>query len=250
MLKKLVILTALFVIGCSLYSQNTTGSWKIYTSLREVKGISLGNNMVWSASSGGLFSFDAGNLSSVRKYTSLDGLRSNELTAVNVGNDGKIWAGAFDGSISVYNPQNQVWQQITDILTSSEPSKRINAFYEYNNLKFFATEFCIVKFSIPQFQFVDQPYTRFGNLAAPTPVYDVMVINDTIWAATKNGIAYANINNNLPISSNWNSFTTGNSVLNDNQSNALAYFDNRVFIGTDSGMVYFQGGSLIAYSPL
>lgn len=250
MLKKLVILTALFVISCSLYSQNTSGSWNIYTSLREVKGISLGNNMVWSASSGGLFSFDAGNLSSVRKYTSLDGLRSNELTAVNVGNDGKIWAGAFDGSISVYNPQNQVWQQITDILTSSEPSKRINAFYEYNNLKFFATEFCIVKFSIPQFQFVDQPYTRFGNLAAPTPVYDVMVINDTIWAATKNGIAYANINNNLPISSNWNSFTTGNSVLNDNQSNALAYFDNRVFIGTDSGMVYFQGGSLIAYSPL
>lgn len=249
MLKKLVILTALFVIGCSLYAQNTSGSWNIYTSLREVKGISLANNMVWSASSGGLFSFDAGNLSSVQKYTSLDGLRSNELTAVNAGNDGKIWAGAFDGSISVYDPQTQVWQQITDINSSSEPSKRINAFYEYNNLKFFATEFCIVKFNIPQFQFVDQPYTRFGNLVSPTPVYDIIVISDTIWAATKNGIAYANINNNLPISANWSTFTTANSVLNDNQSNALAYFDNKVFIGTDSGMVYFQGGSLIAFSP-
>lgn len=250
MLKKLVFLTAFIIVCGNIFPQNSGSGWNIYTSLREVKGISLSGNSVWAASSGGLFSFDASLPSDVKKYTSLDGLGSNELTAVSTGSNGAVWAGAFNGAISVLNTSDQSWRQITDILNSTEPSKRINAFYEYNNLMFFATEFCIVKFNIPQFQFVDQPYTRFGTLAAPTPIYDIMVVNDTLWAATKNGIANANINNNLPIASNWNSFTTGNSVLLDNQSNCLAYFDSKVFIGTDSGMVYFQNGTLNSYNPL
>ncbi len=250
MLKKLVVLTALFVISSSLFSQNSTGSWNIYTSLREVKGISLGSNLVWAASSGGLFNFDPNNFSNIKKYTSLDGLGSNELTAVSTSSNNSVWVGAFDGSISVLNNTDQSWRQITDIYNSTEPSKRINAFYEYNNLMFFATEFCIVKFNIPQFQFVDQPYTRFGNLTSPSPVYDIMVVNDTLWAATKNGIAYANINNNLPIASNWSTFTTGNSVLKNNKINSVVYYDSRVFMGTDSGMVYFQNGTLNTFTPL
>ena len=250
MLKKLVVLTVLFVLCSSLYSQNSSGGWNIYTSLREVKGISIGSNLVWAASSGGLFNFDPVNSSNIKKYTTLDGLGSNELTAVSTSSNGSIWAGAFDGSISVLNISDQSWRQITDIYNSTEPSKRVNAFYEYNNLMFFATEFCIVKFNIPQFQFVDQPYTRYGNLTSPSPVYDIMVVNDTLWAATKNGIAYANINNNLPIASNWSTFTTGNSVLKNNSIISFVYYDSKVFMGTDSGMVYFQNGSLNTFAPL
>lgn len=249
MLKKLAFLAAIIITCGSLYSQNTNNGWNIYTSLREVKGISLGGNSVWAASSGGLFNFDATLPSNISKYTSLDGLSSNELTAVSYSSDGRVWAGAFNGAISVLNTNDRSWKQITDILNSTEPSKRVNAFYEYNNMMFFATEFCIVKFNIPQFQFVDQPYTRFGSLVSPTPVYDIIVVNDTLWAATKNGIAYANINNNLPIASNWSSFTTSNSIMLDNQSNALAYFDSKVMIGTDSGLVYFQNGTLNSYTP-
>lgn len=250
MLKKLIFVMILSAISSTNYSQNNYKGWNIYTSLREVKGISLGNNFVWAASSGGLFNFDPNNSSNIKKYTSIDGLGSNELTAVTASNDGRVWAGAFNGSISVLDANDLSWKQITDIYTSTEPSKRINAFYEYNNLMFFATEFCIVKFNIPQFQFVDQPYTRFGNLAAPTPVYDIAVINDTIWAATKNGIAYANINNNLPIASNWSTFVSGSSVLKNNKTNSIGYFDSKVFIASDSGIVYFQNGSLNTYAPL
>lgn len=235
---------------CSIsYSQSSNG-WNIYTSLRETKGISLSNNQVWAATSGGLFNFNPNNSGNIKKFTTLDGLRSNELTAITTGNNGQVWVGAFDGSISVLNPTDASWRQITDISTSNEPSKRINAFYEYNNQMFFSTEFCIVKFNISQFQFVDQPYTRLGNLSASSPVYDIAVINDTIWAATRNGIAYANINNNLPIASNWSTFVTGNSVLNSNHINSIAYFDSKIFMGTDSGMVYYQNGTLNTYAPL
>ncbi len=249
MLKKLVLITAFAICG-NLFSQSSNSLWNIYTSYREVKALSYRDGFVWAATSGGLFNFELNNPSNIKKYNSLDGLRSNELTSLGITSDNRVWAGAFDGSISVFNIGNQKWQQITDIYNSTEPSKRINAFYEYNNFMFFATEFCIVKFNISNFEFVDQPYTRFGNLTAPTPVNDLLVINDTIWAATRNGLAYANINTNLPIASNWKTFTTNNSVLMNNRINSLAYFDSKVFMATDSGLVYFQNGNLNSFNPL
>lgn len=249
---KSVFITALIAICNTLFAQTASGQWNIYTSFREVKGISIGSGNYWAATSGGLFNFDPVNNSTNKKYTSIEGLGSNELTAVSSTGDGKIWAGAFNGFISVYNTNDQTWKLITDIYNSTEPSKKINSFYEYNNMMFFATEFCIVKFSIPQFQFVDQPYTRFGNLTSPVATRQLIVVNDTLWAATRSGIAYANINNNLPIASNWNTFTTGNSVLITNRMNCLAYFNSTVYLGSDSGMVYFNKntGLLTAFQPV
>lgn len=254
MLKKIVASTlfiSLLIASEYIYTQNTAPGWNIYTSFREVKGVGIGqNNIVWAATAGGMFNFDVANLSGINKFTSLDGLQSNELTSITVSNDSRIWAGAFDGSISVLNTTDGTWRQITDIRNSTEPSKKINAFYQYNNLMFFATEFCIVKFSIPQFQFVDQPYIFLGpSLPIKSPVNDLFVVNDTIWAATKNGIAYANINNSLPIQSSWRNFTTGNSVLKRNLINCAAYFDSKVMMGTDSGMVYYQNGTLNTFAP-
>ncbi len=242
----------LFIFSVNLvHSQVNTSGWKIFTSFREVKGVASSGNSVWAATTGGLFTFDQGNLQNISKYTSLDGLLSNELTSIAIGNNGTIWAGAFDGSISVLNPAENSWRQITDIRSSTEPSKRINAFYEYNNQMFFATEFCIVRFSIGQFQFIDQPYVFLGpNLPIKSPVNDVFVVNDTIWAATKNGIAYANINSSLPIQTSWRNFVKNSSVLKANLTNCIAFFNSRVLIGSDSGIVSYQNGVLTNYEPM
>ncbi|MCX7877044.1 MAG: hypothetical protein N2510_00215 [Ignavibacteria bacterium] len=249
---KTILLVSLSFISCSAFNVFTQQKWEIYTSFREVKSVSLQGNKVWAASTGGLFSFDYTNPSAtISKLTSLDGLQSNDLSSVTVSMDGRVWAGASDGSISVYNPATGVWRQISDIRASAEPSRRINAFYQYNNLMFFSTEFCIVKFSIPQFQFVDQPYISLGPLLPiKSPVYDILVLNDTIWAATKNGIAYANINTNLPIQSNWRNYTTNNSVLNRNLINCIEKFSGAIYFGTDSGMVRYENATLVKYEPL
>src|SRR4030095_11569325 len=250
MIKKIIcIIFFALSVSCG-FSQNSNNGWNIYTSFRDVRGITDGNNLVWGATSGGLFSFNPNNLSVASKYTSLDGLLSNELTAITFSTDGNVWVGAFDGSISVLNTADNTWRQITDIRSSTETAKRINTFYQYNNYMFFGTEFCIVKFSIPQFQFVDQPYRTLGNLDVPAAVNQVMVINDTIWAATSNGIAYANINYSLPIASTWRTFKETNSVLIKNLSNCVSYFGARVIIGSDSGLVSYQNGSLTTYAPL
>ncbi|HEY3249639.1 MAG TPA: two-component regulator propeller domain-containing protein [Ignavibacteria bacterium] len=250
MLKKICSIL-LFSSAIVIFSQNTQNGWNIYTSMRDVSSVGLLGNSVWAASSGGLFTFDESSPSNITKFTTLEGLLSNELNTNIVDLNGNIWGGAFDGSISVYYPSNKTWRGITDIRNSNESSKRINHFFQYGNFMFFATEFCIVKFSISQFQFVDQPYIFLGPLLSPkTPVNWIHVVNDTIWAATDDGIAYANINSGLPIQTNWHNFKTVNSVLNRNLINTIAYFGNKVFFGTDSGMVYFQNGTLTKFEPL
>lgn len=251
MLKKIISIMLFVLSANAAYSQVNTAGWKIYTSFKEVKGVASSGSAVWAATTGGLFTFDQGNLQNISKYTSLEGLLSNELSSIAIGNNGAVWVGAFDGSISVLDPPNNSWRQITDIRSSTEPSKKINAFYEYNNQMFFATEFCIVRFSITQFQFVDQPYVFLGpGLPIKSPVNDVFVVNDTIWAATKNGIAYANINTSLPIQSNWRNFVSGSSALRRNLTNCISYFSSRVILGSDSGMVSYQNGTLSNYEPM
>jgi ligand-binding sensor domain-containing protein len=173
--------------------------------------------------------------------------------SVTADNTGNIWSGASDGSINVYNPSNNNWRSISDIQTSTETSKSIHDLFQYNNFMFIATDFSVIKFNISQFQIVDQPYIYLGSLIPPkSPVYQTLVANDTIWAATKYGIAYANINNYLPIQTSWSNFTRLNSVLNDlgtNTINTLTFFNNHVYFGTDSGMVYYDGTILQLYTP-
>src|SRR4030095_11915455 len=249
MLKKICSIL-LFSSAFILFAQGTQNGWNIYTSMRNVTGVGIAGNNIWAASTGGLFTFATTNISNINKFTTLDGLLSNELNSSIVDLNGNVWAGALDGSISVYFPATKLWKSITDIRNSGKPNRKINHFFQYGNNMFFATEFCIVKFSVSQFQFVDQPYIFYIQGHIETPANWIHVVNDTIWAATDLGIAYANVNSNLPIGSSWNNFTTSNSVLYRNLINSIAYFDNKVFFGTDSGMVYYQNGTLTNYEPL
>lgn len=250
----IVILFSFLTLPAFSFNNSTTPGWNIYTSMNQVNGIGVSSSRIWAASSGGLFSFDFNNPgSSFLSYTTLNGLLSNELASILVDNSGTIWAGGLDGSISVFSPSSNNWRVISDIQTSTEASKGIHDLFQYNNFMFIATDFSIIKFDINLFQIVDQPYTNLGLLiAVRTPVYQTVVVNDTIWAATKNGIAYANIHNNLPEPTSWSDFTQGNSVLNllgTNKINAVTYFNGKVYFGTDSGMVYYDGTSLQIYLP-
>ncbi len=254
-MRQLTILKISLFFAFSIFSiskaQTNSQGWNILTSYNEVNEIAFSNNKVYAASTGGLFSFDyTSPQSTIKKYTNLDGLLNNELHAVTIDLNGNIWSGGIDGSINFFNPTSNIWRGINDIQTSTETSKGINGIFPYGRYLFAATDFSVVKLDAINLEFIDQPYIYLGpSIAVKTPVYKVYVLNDTIWAATKNGIAYANINNYLPIQSNWNDFTTNNSPMHTNTTNAIAYFNGKMFFGTDSGMFYFDQHTLNSYVP-
>ncbi len=246
-----IVMISAVLFQDSLSQQHFSNIWNVYTCMKNVSGVGLSGSKVWVATSGGLFTFDYINSANIKKFTILDGLLSNELTCDAVDNSGNIWTGGIDGSVGVFNPSGNTWKTIADISSSTETSKAIYDFFQYGNSMFISTAFSLIQFSVTRFQFIDQPYVYLGSLPAKTPVFQTIVINDTVWAATKNGIAYANINSELPIQTNWRNFTTSNSVLRSNQINSAIYFDNKVVFATDTGgMVYFQNGILNTFTPL
>lgn len=251
MLKK--IFAFLFiVISVNISIAQKFPGWQVYTSMRQLTGIDVKNNTVWAATTGGLFSFDVNNISNINKYTNLEGLRNNQLSSVFIDNNGNVWAGDAEGAISVYNPVSKSWRYIIDVKQSSQTSKQINDIFQYGNEVFIANAFSIIRFNIGLFQFVDQPYIYLGSLPVNPYVNENIVVNDTIWAAAQSGIAFADIRTNLPIQTNWRSFTTNNSPLRTNIINTVVSFNNRVYFGTDSEMVYYDynTSNLIRYSPL
>lgn len=245
-----IILLLFSIINISIAQYSKTG-WNLYTSMKDVRDLSTTGTKIWAASSGGLFTFDYNSpASTITKYTSIDGMLSNELASVIVDHNGNIWSGGTDGSLNLYKPVSNIWQTSSDIAHSNEPSRSINDIFQYGDYMFLSTDFSIIKFSINSFEIVDQPYIYLGPLMPiKTPVYKTITVNDTIWAATKNGIAYANINNYLPIQNSWKDFNTSNSAMLTNMVNAVAYFNNKIIFGTDSGMVYYDNGAIVNYSP-
>ncbi len=249
---KTLKLTALCLLFNSYFvlSQNIFPGWEVFTSFNLVKKVAVKQNQVWAASTGGLFSFDAVSPSStIKKFTTQDGMITNELSAVYVDNSGNIWTGSNDGVVSLYNPVLNTFRSITDIQNSGESARGINDFYQYGDYMFFATDFSIIKFRISQFQFVDQPYIYLGQLPVKSPVYSIIVVNDTIYAGTKNGIAYANINLNLPIHSNWKSYDMSTAQLPSNFITSVSRLGENTFIGTNDGMAVIIADSIREYRP-
>lgn len=252
--KTFLKIAILFVFGIynRLYAQTNISGWNVYTCMKEVKDLSLYQNNVYAATTGGLFSFDYNSpQSTIKKYTTINGLLNNDLLSISVDNNGNVWTGGFDGSINYLSKNDNSLRGISDIQTSNETSKGINSIFPYGRYMFFGTDFSVIRFDVNSLQFVDQPYIYLGTqIPAKSQVYAVHVVNDTVWAGTKFGIAFANINSYLPIQTNWADFTTNNSPLKSNQTNSITYFNGKVYFGTDSGMYYYENNVLNPYAPL
>jgi len=75
-------------------------------------------------------------------------------------------------------------------------------------------------------------------------VNKILIQNNTIWAATEKGVAYADLNNtNLMDPDNWLNITASDG-LPDNEVNALVAHNQTVFIGTEQGIVRIENETL------
>ena len=203
-------------------------NWEVFTDLKNVVAITvIDNRYGFFATSGGMFSVDLSTGNIIRKYNNIDGLLSVDLTAITVDNYKRLWIGASDGSISIYDFNNNNWKYIYDIKNSSENNKSINSLTVYNNFIFVATSYGIQKISQSTLNFVDAPYYQFGSFPPKTRVNSLVIANNNIFAATASGVAYAYlINTNLNNPSTW---TTYSSVPLSTNVQSIESFNNKIF---------------------
>jgi ligand-binding sensor domain-containing protein len=220
------------------------GEWKSYTSKREVRAVvSDGSNGIWVASSGGMFSYNFAD-SSFREFTPTEGLRTLDLTAITIDGKDDIWIGGADGYIHRYAPSKNEWLYIADIFSDKDhgPAKRINRFEIIGDTLFILSDVGVSTYSISNHQFGDS-YLRFGT--APSIINGattgLKVYNDTLWVATRNGIASTPFNNTNPSSpESWLVYTQING-LPSNVVNDMKVVAGKLIAATANGISQWSG---------
>lgn len=220
--------------------------WENYTDMKEITAIAVtSDNVAYCASKGGVFTINLNTGEVIKKYTNINGLLSNDVLSIIIDSQNRVWIGASDGSIAIYDHTNSVWKYIYDIKNSTESDKSINSFVQFGSYMYVGTGYGIQKIAISNFNFVDAPYYQLGNFTPRTKVNVLTILNNNLFAGTILGAAYAGlVNSNLNNPSSWttyNSFGTITNVV------ALAAFDNKIFAGLQSGSFYFENGTWNPY---
>lgn len=200
---------------------------------------------IYCASKGGLFVVDNSTGSVLKKYTNLNGLINNDLTSLAIDNNGRLWIGAIDGSISILNIQNLTWKYIFDIKNSTETNKIIYYLYPASSFMFVATGYGIQKISISNFNFIDAPYYKLGGFPINTIVYSLTSNSNILYAATKSGVAYGNyVSSNLNDPNSWLNY---NSAPLNAEVKTIESFENKIFAGSNTGFNYLSGNTWLPY---
>jgi ligand-binding sensor domain-containing protein len=229
------------------FSPETANKWINFTDFKNVVCIAVDKNapLAYCGSQGGLFVVDLSSGNVRKKYTNLDGLMSNNITAVYVDTLDRLWIGATDGSISILDYAAGTFRYIYDIKNSNESNKSINDFVQFGQYIFAATGYGIQKISVTTLNFVDAPYYQLGNYNSKTKVTSLAINGDKIFAGTVSGVAYARLyNTNLNNPSSWINYNVYPLMANVRCAES---FDNKVFFGADSGFVYYDNVNWVNY---
>lgn len=238
---------------CVEYASGAVGTWRNYTSMKEVRDVTHTGDTFWAATSGGLFSWRE-NSSTFDLYTNAEGLRNNDLTAVGVDRNGNIWTGTSTGVIHIYSPSTGSWQYVLNIADSDQTNKRINRFVMHGDTVLICTDFGLSVFLLQRFQFGDT-YTKFGSLPTNTrvAVRSAAIFNGSLWAAISAGtsanyVAVASLSNpNILPPESWALQTVSNNTV---QNNTLSIFNGTLYAGTGDGLYYSNGTAWVGVNAL
>ena len=205
MVKKLFFSSLLLWLPFVAVSQNLE-SWNAYPSYSTVNSISVNEDIIYSATLGGLFAVEEGEI--VDQITTLDGLyRSNPTSIIADVENNRLIAGYIDGTLDVISIETNEVERIEDIKRVSRfNSKSINAFKIYENRLYVATSFGIVVYNLENL-FVENSFLQLGAIDIGVQVNHLDIVSDIIYAATDQGMAYGNLNTNLVESDNWTNIT-------------------------------------------
>ncbi len=234
-----------FLLIASCTAGAGTGTWKNFTSMKDVRGIARSGNMLWAATSGGLFRWDTGTGQYLR-FTNADGLQSIDLTAAGVDAAGDVWAGSSDGLLYLYSPANGSLLTITDIATfPGQTQKKINALTPAGDTVLISSDFGLSVYRRARREFGDT-FTKFGSYPSSVrvAVAGAVVSGGRIWASVSDGlvthrVASASLASpNLLEPTAWTLYPVGSP---GSIPLGLAEFQGRVYAGTTAGVYWFDG---------
>ena len=212
--------------------------------MKNTADVKVNSNGFWAATSGGGFFYN----NSDGTFTTLnkaDGINSISLSAVAVDNEGKVWFGSSDGTISIYNPSNKNFKTILDIFNSGRASNGINDMRVSGDTIIISHDFGVSIVDANNMVFYDT-FVKFGNLSSNIKVNSAFK-SDLFYVCTLYGLAIQKQGaTNLSAPESWEVYDNLSGLPSNNVLKVVKY-NNSLIAATDNGLAVFSDTSWSPY---
>jgi hypothetical protein len=199
-MRKLFFVIFFFAVLVSAQSQIAVGAWRDHFSFSNIVSITEDNeNTIIAASTNGIvYKYNDGSFS---KLSKANGLSDVGISVIKYFQDIQVLLVCYEnGNIDIVSNDKVV--NISDIKRKNiAGDKKIYAITKNGTSAYLSTGFGIVNIDIQNAQIIDTYY--IGDNASLIPVYNCCIVEDTILAATDNGIYKASLNDYLSDYNSW-----------------------------------------------
>ena len=210
---KYLVTTILLFVGLYSSAQNFENSWSGYFSYNSIKDISQGNDKIYAASENAIFTYDL-STNEIKTISTINGLSGELISTIHYSEAHNLLIiGYENGLIEIVIDGEENVLTVVDILDKQvipPNQKRINNFYEYNDLVYISTEYGISVYNLALLEFGDTYFIGAGG--SQIDIAQTTVAEPYIFAATaSNGIKRALVeSDNLIDFQQWSTIQGGN----------------------------------------
>ncbi len=229
-MKKINVILLITIWAFSAFSLER---WEVYTNTSHIYQTLLNDSELISASWGGIEEYNISDSSEdlsielKNKYTTINGLSSNEVRTIFIQNN-KLWAGTYNDGVSIID-DGKVFLINAD---TGLLSNKVIAIKAIGELVFVVTEggfstfYTLDEISFPILSRKYSETSTAGALASDT-INDIIVYQDYIFLATDDGLTYFPVTS-LDNFNEWETILSINSSLANNKVNKLAVYENQL----------------------
>ncbi|MCX6833052.1 MAG: hypothetical protein NT028_13160 [candidate division Zixibacteria bacterium] len=215
--------------------------WQTYTNKDEITSLNYFAGNVWATTTGGLVRFTPA-LDTIKSYIKSDGLGRVLLNFTTYAGDSIAYIGSSDGVLSKFDLQDG---RFTNYMFQGRDGANIELYNADTSAGFvwIGSSIGIIKFDrVRNGGEVKEIYRTLGSFSTELPVYDVAIFKDKIYAATPEGLAYADFANPYLLDPNeWHTTVLG---VNDTLT-SIGCDGVSLYVGGANGLFYFQNADSI-----
>jgi hypothetical protein len=234
-----VVFLSLFFVS-SLFAQPLKpGEWRAYTSMRSIRAMALAPDSIhaWAATEGGVFRINLRDSEATLALRTTDGLSENDLWSVATDNDGNAYVGGKGGGFDLIRQNGTVEKLGADIRSRQDltPKKIFNISIQGDTI-FLATGYGLEIYRKSARYFPSTVFQLGTDVPRQDSVRQTVVYRGYLFAAMREGVAYASLRNDVSIPANW-------SLIQDTALGAtlsLAIFNDRLCVGTTKGLFTYS----------
>jgi hypothetical protein len=227
-MKRLSLLIVSIFITHLLFAQNIRiGEWRSHLNYNQgIKSEEVGNN-IFCATKYGLFYVNT-NDNSINPLSKKEGFSDINISTIGYDKESNMLFVAYNNTKIDILKNNRV-STLSDIYRKFIPGRKvINNIYFHDSKAYISCSFGIVVYDIERDE-IKETYENIGGLNT-LEVFNVAILEDSIYAATNGGVLSANTDDNLLDYRSWGK-------IFDKESQNIVPFNDKVYTYSE-GFIY------------